>query len=75
MNLEALQANASLPAPDAQATSLLSSAYNAFGAGANQCYNARSSAPARAMAIASLERAVAALSEASARIAAAAGTS
>jgi len=61
-------ANASLPTPDDQATTLLSSAYTEFGAGANQCYRASSSVSARRRALASLEDAVGTLSEASARI-------
>jgi hypothetical protein len=68
MDLEAQQANASLPTPDDQATSLLSRAYDALGAGATECYGASPSASARATAIATLERAIALLSEASARI-------
>jgi len=61
-------ANASLPTPDDQSTTLLSSAYTDFGAGANECYRASSSAEKRATALATLERAVAFLSEATARI-------
>ncbi len=68
LNLESLQANASLPTPDSQATALLSRAYDNFGAGAIECYHASSSASARAKALASLEAAVGALSEATARI-------
>jgi hypothetical protein len=66
-------ANASLPTPDAQATNLLSSAYDDFGAGANKCYDANSSVSARAAALTWLSRGVAKLSEATARINVAAG--
>jgi len=69
--VDAQSANASLPTPDNQATILLSRAYTQFGAGANQCYWASSNAPARRHALASLQRAIATLSEATARITAA----
>ena len=59
------QANASLPTPDDQASTLLSNAYSQLGAGANQCYRAR-----RVVALSSLTRGAASLSEARARIAA-----
>jgi len=71
LDFETLQANAALPTPDDQATSLLSKAYNNFGAGANECYHAGANARRRATAIASLEIAVGALSEATARVASA----
>ena len=68
LDFETLQANAALPTPDDQATNLLAKAYNNFGAGANECYHAANSASLRAKSIASLELAVSALSEATARI-------
>lgn len=64
-------ANASLPTPDAQATTLLSLAYTKFGAGANECYRASTNVTARLRALKSLQAAVANLSEATGRIAAA----
>lgn len=68
LDFETLQANAALPTPDDQATALLAKAYNNFGAGANECFHAANSANRRARAIASLEVAVSALSEATARV-------
>jgi hypothetical protein len=62
-------ANSSLPAPDAQATKLLSHAYNELGAGANQCYRAQNGVNARANALVSLTKGATLLSEAIARIA------
>jgi uncharacterized protein YceK len=61
-------AEQALPTPDAQATALLNRAYADFANGANQCYEARQSARARASALALLVRGVATLSEASARV-------
>lgn len=69
LNLETLQANASLPSPDQQATVLLSHAYDSFGAAAVECYDASSSPALRATSLNSLGRAVATLSEATARVA------
>jgi hypothetical protein len=66
-------ANASLPTPDGQATKLLSTAYDDFGAGANRCYNANASAGARAAALRWLTKGMAALSEGTARVNVAAG--
>jgi hypothetical protein len=63
---EVSQANASLPTPDEQASSLLSTAYGDLGAGANQCYRNQ-----RVRALTSLAKGAAGLSEASARITAA----
>lgn len=68
---EAQQANAALPTPDPQATMLLARAYSEFGDAANRCYGAATSASARAVALRSLEGAVATLAEGSARVAAA----
>jgi len=62
---EVSQANASLPTPDDQASTLLSSAYDDLGAGANLCYRGQ-----RVDALASLAKGASLLSEASARIAA-----
>jgi len=62
---EVSQANASLPTPDDQASTLLSDAYGDLGAGANQCYKDQ-----RVAALASLDKGASSLSEASARIAA-----
>lgn len=64
---EVEQANAPLPTPDDQASTLLSNAYNDLGAGANRCYHNE-----RAAALISLAQGAAMLSEASARIASAA---
>ena len=75
LDFETLQANAALPTPDDQATTLLAKAYNNFGAGANECYHAANSASLRAKSIASLEVAASALSEATARIDAASAKS
>jgi hypothetical protein len=68
LDVDTESANASLPTPDAQATNLLSKAYDDFGAGANRCYDANSSTNARAAALTWLSRGVALLSEATARI-------
>lgn len=73
LDVDTESANASLPTPDTQATNLLSKAYNDFGAGANKCYDANSSASARIAALAWLSRGVAVLSEATARINVASG--
>ncbi len=62
-------ANASLPTPDTQTTHLLSRAYTDLGAGANQCYDAGTSAPRRATALRSLESGAALIAEADARVA------
>jgi hypothetical protein len=73
LDVDTESANASLPTPDAQATNLLSKAYNDFGAGANRCYDANASTSARAAALTWLSRGVATLSEATARINVASG--
>ncbi len=67
-------ANASLPTPDGQSTTLLSSAYTNLGAAANECYNAAASPAKRAQALFSMSKGLAALSEAAARIDVAAAT-
>ncbi len=64
-------ANASLPTPDQQSTSLLSRAYTDLGAGAHQCYDAGFSRARRAAAVGSIRNGGAALAEATARLAAA----
>jgi hypothetical protein len=69
LDLETLQANASLPSPDAQATALLSSAYTDLGSGANECYKAAASKAQRNIAVNYLIRAGAEISEAQARVA------
>jgi X-X-X-Leu-X-X-Gly heptad repeat protein len=61
-------ANASLPTPDARATTLLSNAYTNLGAGANECYVASSDVRARTKALKSLANGLADLSEGSARL-------
>jgi hypothetical protein len=61
-------ANASLPTPDRQTTTLLSSAYTNLGAAANECYNAGPSPAKRLVALSSMAKGLAALSEATARI-------
>ncbi len=60
---------AALPTPDAQATKLLNRAYQEFATAAHQCYNAQSSAVARAQALATLAKGAAVFSEATARVA------
>ena len=70
LDLETLQANAALPAPDAQTTSLLSAAYTDLGDGANVCYQAAHSSSKRRRAIDYLRRAGAELAEAQARVSA-----
>jgi hypothetical protein len=71
LSVDALSANSSLPTPDDQATVLLGRAYGAFGTAAQLCYRAAGSAVTRRRAIAELERAVATLAEARARVSAA----
>jgi hypothetical protein len=61
-------ANSALPSPDNQTTSLLSSAYNDLGAGANDCYKANSNEVIRHDAIEWLVKGTGLLAEASARI-------
>jgi hypothetical protein len=68
LDFETLQANASLPTPDTQTTTLLSAAYTDLGDGANVCYAAASSARNRGRATAYLHRAGAELAEARARV-------
>lgn len=70
LDLEALQANAALPTPDDQTTTLLSGAYTNLGDGANVCYHAAASPARRDRAAAFLRRAGAQLSEAQARVSA-----
>jgi hypothetical protein len=62
-------ANASLPTPDRQATALLARAYVSLGEGANTCYNAAASWPARTAAHRYLDRGLAQLSFATLRLA------
>jgi hypothetical protein len=71
LDVDALSANASLPTPDAEATTLLGRAYDQLGAGANRCYQAGRSAAARSSAAGLIERGAATLAEASARVASA----
>ena len=71
--VDAESANASLPSPDNQTTSLLSSAYTQLGTGANLCYRAGANETLRARALRALARAGADFSEADARIATATG--
>jgi hypothetical protein len=68
LDLETLQANSALPAPDNQTTTLLSAAYTDLGDGANECYIAGASPLKRAKAAAFLKRGGAELSEAQARV-------
>jgi hypothetical protein len=65
--LDAQQANSSLPTPDDQATQLLGKAYNYFSSAANSCYDAQRLA-ARPAVLATLAKAVATMSEATARV-------
>jgi hypothetical protein len=71
LNFDALSANASLPAPDDQSTTLLGRAYDDFGNGSATCYTASGHAAAAAKAIAQIEQGAATLAEARARVAAA----
>jgi hypothetical protein len=71
LDLETQQENAALPTPDAQATTLLSKAFDTLGAGATECYGASSDVAKRARALRSLSNGAALLAEASARVAAA----
>jgi hypothetical protein len=73
LEFELEEANASLPTPDDQSTSLLSRSYGQFGVGASECYRAGSSASARQSALAALSRGMALLSEAVARVNVASG--
>lgn len=66
--MDSEQFNSSLPTPDNQATTLLSKAFNDFGAGANKCYGAQKSPRARVSALHWFSRGMAALSEGTARI-------
>lgn len=72
ITLDAQQANSSLPTPDAQATSLLATAYDDIDAGANKCYGA-TSASARTAALTWFSKGMAALSEGVARVNVASG--
>ena len=60
-------ANAALPTPDAQTTTLLSNAYSDLGAGANRCYVADSS-PRRERALSDLTTGASLLVEARTRV-------
>ncbi|HSN03111.1 MAG TPA: hypothetical protein VLS91_06480 [Acidimicrobiales bacterium] len=60
-------ANAALPTPDSQTTTLLSSAYSDLGAGANRCYVA-DSAPRRQRALSDLTTGASLLVEARTRV-------
>lgn len=61
-------ANASLPTPDVQATTLLSRAYTLIGDAANECYVAAGDPARHVAAIGYLTKALADLSEGSARV-------
>lgn len=73
LDLDVESLNASLPTPDRQSTTLLAKAYSDLGAGANQCYNAKSRSNVRTSALAWLDKGMAALSEGSARLRVASG--
>lgn len=64
-------ANASLPTPDDQTTTLLGKAYDLLGSGANVCYHAGSNAAHRTQALSLLEAGSARLAQANLRISAA----
>ena len=68
LDTDALAANASLPAPDTQATNLLAQAYSSLGSGAGTCYSAGSSTPRRAEAIRFMQTGLAQLSFATMRL-------
>jgi len=67
--VDAEAANSALPSPDAQVTTLLSKAYDSFGAGANHCYDAGTNPVQLADAVKALTSGASLLAEASARIA------
>jgi hypothetical protein len=69
------EANASLPTPDTQSTSLLSRAYTDIGAGANTCFGAGANAVVRTNALGYLQKGLGELSEAVLRVDVAAGRS
>jgi len=71
LSLDAQQANSALPSPDDQSTTLLGRAYTQFGRGAERCFGAAANSASRAAAITELQRAIATLAEADARVAAA----
>jgi hypothetical protein len=75
LEFELEEANASLPTPDDQATSLLSHAYGQFGVGASECYHAASSPRLRSSALAALSKGMGEMSEAVARVHVASGKS
>lgn len=68
-------ANAALPAPDRQSTSLLSRAYTDIGGGANTCYGAGTNTALRKKALGYLKKGLGELTEAILRVDVAAGTS
>ena len=74
LNLDAQSANSSLPSPDAQSTTLLATAYQSLGDGANTCYNAYGSPKKRSLAQHFLRLALAQLSFGSIRLAIASGS-
>ena len=61
--VETEAANASLPTPDAQLTTILAGAFNALGDGANECYRAGANQAKRVKAIHFLEVGVGGLAE------------
>lgn len=71
LDLDSESANASLPTPDADSTTLLGRAYDQLGAGAVRCYGAGDSGARRAAAVAAIQRGAATLAEAAARVASA----
>lgn len=68
-------ANAALPTPDAQSTSLLSRAYTDIGGGANTCFAAGASASRRKKALTYLQKGLGELNEAIVRVGVAGGSS
>ena len=69
LDFDLVSANASLPTPDAQLSTLLASAYNTLGNGASVCYHAAGSAPRRARALGYLRAGLGILAEGEARLA------
>lgn len=68
-------ANAALPTPDAQSTTLLSRAYTDIGGGANTCFDAGASTKLRTKALRYLQKGLGELNEAVVRVDVAGGSS
>ena len=75
LEFELEEANASLPTPDDQSTTLLAAAYGELGVGASHCYHAAGDVPVRDEALAALSRGTAELAEGVIRVSVAEGKS